>query len=183
MSTEAWKIDNTHSAIQFSVRHLAIANIRGSFERWSASLALDESDLTKSSVSVEIEAASVDTANAERDGNLRSARFLDADTFPRLTFRSRRVDHAGGDRYRVVGDLTIRDITREVILATEVGGFAKDQRGNRRVGLSATTKVRRSEFGMTWNPILEAGGVAIGDEVTILIELEAIALGQQQQAA
>jgi len=183
MSAQVWKVDEGHSTLQFSVRHLAIANVRGHFRRWTTSLALDESDLTRSSVNVEIEAASVDTGNPERDANLRSAGFLDADTFPRLTFRSRRIDPAGGNNYRVVGDLTIRDVTREAILDAEVGGFARDLRGNRRIGLTAATKVRRSDFGIVWNQILEAGGVAIGDEVTILIELEAIAQGQQQQAA
>jgi polyisoprenoid-binding protein YceI len=178
-----WKVDETHSSLQFAVRHLAISNVRGTFRRWTANLVLEEGDLTKSSVSVEIESASVDSANAQRDANLRSNSFLDVEAFPRLSFESRRVDPVGGDRYRVVGDLTIRGVTREATLDAVIGGFVRDHRGFRRVGLSAATKIKRADFGMVWNQVLEAGGLAIGEEVAISIELEAIAQGHQQAAA
>src|SRR5262245_30799083 len=119
MSKEAWKIDEAHSVIHFSARHLVVAKVGGQFRRWNAELDADESDLTKSSVTVTIEAASIDTGNPQRDGHLSSPDFFDAAKFPVLTFRSRRIERAAKDTYRMVGDLTIRDITKEVTLEVD----------------------------------------------------------------
>src|SRR5262245_14767344 len=120
MTTAAWKVDPVHSGVHFSVRHMLVAKVHGQFRRWTAEVAIDEADLTRSSVAVTIETASVDTGNAQRDADLRSANFFDAEKFPAMTFRSRRVERAGKDAYRLIGDLTIRDTTKEVVLEAEL---------------------------------------------------------------
>ncbi len=148
--------------------------LRGQFRRWTAELAMHENDLTASSVAITIDAASVDTGNAERDASLRSPRFFDTEQFANVTFRSRRIERAVGDRYGIVGDLTIRGVTKQIELAAEVGGFVTDPRGARRAGFTARGSVQRADFGMVFNQILETGGVAIGDRVDMLVEIEAI---------
>lgn len=175
MSAQIWRVDEVHSSIQFSVRHLMLSNTVGRFTKWNAELALDESDLTKSSVAVSIEAGSVDTGNPQRDGELRATNFFDAEKYPRVAFRSRAIAPDGADRYRVTGDLTIRDVTREVTLDAALGGFLRDPRGAWRTGLSARARLNRKDFGMVWNRALETGGVFVGEQVEIQIELEAIA--------
>jgi len=175
MSTKTWKIDEAHSSIGFSVRHMVVAKVHGQFRRWSGELVLDEEDLGASSIKVSIEADSIDTGNPNRDTDLRSANFFDVEKFPALTFHSRRVERGAGDRYRVIGDLTIRNVTQEVTLDTELGGYVTDPWGNRRSGFAARTSILRSEFGMVWNQLLEAGGVALADRVEIALEIEAVA--------
>jgi polyisoprenoid-binding protein YceI len=175
MSAAVWKIDDVHSGIHFMVKHLVVATARGQFRRFGAELALDESDLTKSSVFVSIEAASVDTGNPQRDADLRSPNFLDAEAFPAMTFQSRKIERAGDDNYRVTGDLTIRGVTREVTLDAQMGGFVTDPWGAHRAGFTARTSIRRSEFGMTWNQLLDKGGVMVADRVDIAIDVEAVA--------
>ena len=177
MGTNRWDIDVGHSAIHFWVRHLVISKVHGRFTRWTGTLALDEQDLTRSSVDVRIEAASLDTQVADRDTHLRSADFLDVAKHPELTFRSKRLEKAG-EGYRVVGDLTIRGVTREVTLEAEFGGSAKDPWGGRRAGFTARTSLDRRDFGLTWNAALEAGGVLVGEKVEVSLEVEAL-----QQAA
>jgi polyisoprenoid-binding protein YceI len=178
MTTATWNIDAAHSGIHFTVRHMVVARLHGQFRRWSAEIAIDETDLTRSSVGVTIEAASVDTGNAQRDADLRSGNFFDVERFPALTFRSRRIERTGKDGYSLVGDLTIRDVTREIALDAELGGFLVDPWGMRRAGFTARANVRRSDFGMIWNQFLEAGGVAVGDDVAIAIEVEAVSKAQ-----
>jgi polyisoprenoid-binding protein YceI len=178
-----WKIDGAHSGIHFSVRHMVIAKVRGGFKSWSAELDLDEKDLTRSSVTVSVDAASIDTRNEQRDGHLRSADFFDVERFPALTFKSKKVEKAGGDRYRVTGDLTIRDVTREVALDAELLGFGTDPWGKERAALSATASVDRREFGLTWNQALEAGGVLVGDRIEIAVEVQAVAQAGARSAA
>jgi polyisoprenoid-binding protein YceI len=173
-SMNPWNPDPAHSAIQFSVRHLVVARVHGAFRRWKAELHLDETDLCRSTVDVTIEAASIDTGVDKRDADLRGAGFLDAELHPQLTFRSRHIEPAGADRYRVIGDLTIRGITREGVLEAEAGGFTMDPWGGRRGGFSARTHFARSDFGMVWNQVLETGGVMIGDRVDIAIDLEVV---------
>jgi polyisoprenoid-binding protein YceI len=170
----SWKIDDVHSGVQFSVKHLVVASLRGHFRRFGGVLALDEADLTRSKVEVSIEAASVDTGNPQRDANLRSAGFLDAEQHPTISFRSTLIEQAG-DGYKIAGDLTIRGITKEVVLDAQLGGFVVDPRGLRRAGFSARASLQRSEFGMVWNQILESGGVAISDRVDLTFDIEAIA--------
>jgi polyisoprenoid-binding protein YceI len=174
MANENWQVDAAHSAVNLTVRHMVISKVRGRFTRWNAKLALDTSDLARSSVEVEIEAASIDTGVADRDAHLRSPDFLDAQRYPTLHYRSRRVEAVSKERLRVVGELTIRDVTREVVLDVEYGGQGKDPWGNQRVGFTATTSLHRKDFGLTWNQALETGGVLVADRVDVEIELQAI---------
>jgi len=178
MAQENWQVDAAHSAVNLAVRHMVISKVRGHFGKWSAKLQLDTAELARSTVEVDIEAASIETGVADRDTHLRSPDFLDAAKYPTLRYRSRRVEPAAKDRLRVVGDLTIRDVTREVVLDVEYGGQGKDPWGNTRVGFTATASINRKDFGLTWNQALETGGVLVADRVDIEIELQAI-----QQAA
>jgi polyisoprenoid-binding protein YceI len=173
MSTSTWNIDATHSHAEFKVRHLMISNVKGSFPKVSGVLTLDESDLTNSSVEASIDVASVETRDAQRDAHLKSADFFDVEKFPTMTFKSTKVTLTGAGEGTVEGNLTIRDVTKPVVF--EVEGpteQTKDPWGNLRVGAAATTKISRKEFGLTWSAPLEAGGVMIGDEVTITLEVE-----------
>ncbi len=160
--------------MNLTVRHMVISKVRGRFTRWSARLALDTADLSRSAVEVEIEAASIETGVADRDTHLRSPDFLDAQKYPALRYRSRRVEVLSPERLRVVGDLTIRDVTREVALDVEYGGQGKDPWGQQRVAFSATGSLNRKDFGLTWNQALETGGVLVADRVDLEIELEAV---------
>lgn len=175
MSTDTnWNFDPTHSAISFTVRHMVFAKVRGRFASWSGDLKLDTNDLSQSQVSVEIEAASIDTGVADRDTHLRSADFFDVERFPKLSFRSTRIESLGGNRYRIHGELTIRDVTREVALETEYAGTGKDPWGNERAAFTASTSVNRKDFGLAWNQVLETGGVLVGDKVDIELDVQAV---------
>jgi polyisoprenoid-binding protein YceI len=174
MAQESWQVDGAHSAVNLAVRHMVISKVRGHFTKWNAKLQLDTAEPTRSTVEVEIEAASIETGVADRDTHLRSPDFLDAAKYPTLRYRSRRVEAASKDRLRVIGDLTIRDVTREVVLDVEYGGQGKDPWGNTRVGFTATASLNRKDFGLTWNQVLETGGVLVADRVDIEIELQAI---------
>ena len=174
MTTQTWQIDSAHSGIHFSVRHLVIAKVRGQFSRWTGSIAVPDGDFSKATVDVTIDATSIDTGVADRDAHLRSADFLDVARFPELTFRSRSIEPRGGDRFALVGELTIRGVSREVTLDVESAGQTKDPWGNHRAGFSVETAIDRKEFGLTWNQALEAGGVMVADKVEIEIEIEAV---------
>ncbi len=182
MTTNNWNIDTVHSGINFSVRHMVVSKVRGRFGKFSGELAIDDSDLTRSSVDVAIDATSIDTGNAQRDTHLRSADFFDAETFPELRFRSTRIDKRGDERYAVVGQLTIRDVTREVSLDVEFGGRARDPWGNERLGFVATASVDRKDFGLRWNQALETGGVLVGDRIDIELELQGVRAAAKQAA-
>jgi polyisoprenoid-binding protein YceI len=174
MTTQTWQIDSAHSGIHFAVRHLVIAKVRGQFSRWTGALTVPDGDFTQASVAVTIDAASIETGVADRDAHLKSADFFDVEKFPELTFRSRRIESKGTDRFALIGDLTIRGISREVALDVESAGQTKDPWGNVRAGFAGKTAVDRKEFGLTWNQVLEAGGVMVGDKVEIEIEIEAV---------
>ncbi len=173
MATTPWDIDVAHSAVHFHVRHMVISKVHGRFARWSGSIALDEQDLTRSSVDVRIDAASIDTQVADRDTHVRSADFLDVARYPEITFRSKRLERHG-DGYRVVGDLALHGVVREVALEADFAGTAKDPWGHERAGFSARASLDRREFGLVWNAALETGGVLVGEKVEIAIELEAV---------
>jgi len=169
-----WSVDPSHTHIEFAVRHLMISTVKGRFAEFSGTVQMDPADLTTAQLKVAIDVASLDTRVADRDNHLRSADFFDVATYPSLTYVSRRVEKDGDD-YRIVGDLTIRGVTREIPLAVSLEGQAKDPWGNQRMAFAATTKINRADFGLTWNAALEAGGVVVGEEVRISIDVELIA--------
>ncbi len=168
-----WQIDAGHSLIEFAVKHMMFTTTKGRFGRFSGSVVYDEANVAASTVAVEIDAASIDTRDEKRDGHLRSADFFDSENYPAITFTSRRVEPAGDDTFRVAGDLTIRGVTRPSTLDVELTGRGTSPWGQEVIGFSATTKFKRSEFGLEWNAALETGGVLVGDEVKIALEIEA----------
>lgn len=168
-----YQIDTSHSNIDFSIRHLVIAKVRGRFTQFTGTVELDDADITKSTVRAEIAAASISTNEPKRDEHLRSADFFDVETFPLLTFASKQVTKDGDD-LKVLGDLTIHGVTREVTLAVEQLGATKDPWGNQRLAFSARASIDRKEFGLHWNQVLEAGGFLVGDKVELSLDIEAI---------
>ncbi len=172
-SSTTWNIDPAHSVAEFKVRHMMISNVKGQFAKVSGTLSLDESDLTKSRIEASIEAASIETRDAQRDAHLKSEDFLHAEKFPTLSFQSTHVKVVRNGELAVEGGLTIRGVTRTVVFAVEgPTPPTKDPWGNTRVAISATTKINRKDFGLTWNAALEAGGILVGDEVTITLDVE-----------
>ena len=180
--TTTWNIDATHSTIGFSIRHMVFSKVRGRFLKYTGAIQLDD-DLAKSWVEVTIDAASIDTGTAQRDTHLRSADFFDAERFPELRFRSTRVDDLGGNRLRVTGDLTIRDVAREVVLDVEPAGRGMDPWGNERIGFVAKTSLDRKDFGLKWNQVLEAGGALVGDRVDLELDIQAVNTAARDVAA
>ena len=170
-----WEIDPAHASVEFRVRHLMVAWVKGAFPDVAGTVEIDETDLTKSKVSVTISAASIDTNNAKRDEHLRSADFLDSASYPVITFVSKKIVVADGQLRQVIGDLTIRGTTREVTLSVdELTPAIKDPWGNTRRGATASAEINRKDFGLTWNKALETGGVVVGDEVRIALGIELI---------
>ena len=176
MSTvTAWKIDPVHSVAEFKVRHMMISNVRGRFTRLSDTLTLDEDDIARSHVTAEIEAASITTSDDQRDAHLKSADFFDVEKFPKLSFRSTRVTRTRDGGLHAEGQLTIHGVTRDVLF--EVDGPtppAKDPWGGTRLGLSAATKINRKDYGLTWNAALETGGILVGEDVTLTLDVQFI---------
>jgi len=172
LGTATWQLDASHAHVEFSVRHLMISKVKGQFSGVQGTLKVPGDDLTDAELVVDIDTASIDTGVDQRDEHLRSADFFDVERFPKLTFRSTAVERTGDDRLEVKGDLTIKDVTREVVLAVEEQGTVKDPWGGERAGFSAKAKLDRKDFGLTWNQALETGGVLVGDEVTITLDAE-----------
>jgi polyisoprenoid-binding protein YceI len=172
-----WRIDPAHTLVEFSVRHLMVATVKGRFTGVRGTIVADAADPARSAVEVAIDAATIDTREARRDAHLRSADFLDAERHPTITFRSTRVEPLGRDRLRVVGALTIRGATREVALEATVNGRGADLSGAEVAGYTATATLDRTAFGLTWNVALETGGVLVGETVGVHIEVEAIRQG------
>jgi polyisoprenoid-binding protein YceI len=172
-ATSTWKLDPRHSAAQFSVRHMGISTVRGAFSNVSGTVQLDEQDITKSTVEVTIDVATVDTREPGRDKDLRSDHFFDVEHFPSMTFKSRKVEQVSPGKLKVTGDLTIRGTTKEVVLDVD-GPTApvKDTWGNQRAAVNAATKINRQDFGVKWNATLDNGGVVVGDDVNITIDAE-----------
>ena len=168
-----WEFDPAHTGVHFKVRHLMVSHVRGDFEKFSGKIVYDDSDVTKSTADITIESASINTRVAKRDEHLRSPDFLDVAKFPTIAFKSKKVEKAGEGKLKMTGDLTIKGVTKEAVLDVEGPTPAiKDMQGNTRVGGSATAKINRKDFGLTWQKALEAGGIAVGDEVEITIDLE-----------
>jgi polyisoprenoid-binding protein YceI len=178
-----WQFDMQHSGISFMVRHLLVAKVRGKFTRWSGSLRFDEKNPSASSVQVQIDANSVDTSEPQRDAHLRSPDFLDVASYPRLTFKSTKVERAGDAMYRVKGDLTIRGVTRPAVLEVEYGGALRDPWGNERAGFTAKATIDRKDFGITFNQVLDHGGLALGEQISIDIDIEATQVAAETAVA
>ncbi|HLK11923.1 MAG TPA: YceI family protein [Candidatus Binatia bacterium] len=169
-----WTLDPNHTSVQFSVRHMMVSTVRGGFDKVTGTVEEDPADLGKSKVEATIDAASVDTRVAKRDDHLRSPDFLDVAHHPTITFRSKRAEKAGAGRWRLVGDLTLHGVTKEVVLDVEgPTATVKDPMGSLRAGVHATTTIDRKDFGLVWNRALDGGGVVVGDEVAIAIDAEA----------
>jgi polyisoprenoid-binding protein YceI len=174
-ATSTWQLDPAHSAAQFSVRHFAISTVRGAFSSVKGTVIFDDKDVTKSSVDVTIDVSTVDTREPKRDQDLKSDHFFDVANFPTMTFKSTKVESAGTDKLKITGDLTIRGVTKSVVLDVDGPTAAiKDTYGNQRAAVSATTKVNRQDFGVKWNATMDNGGVVVGDDVSITIDAEMI---------
>ncbi len=176
----SWMIDSAHSEVSFTARHMMISNVRGQFQKVNGTIEFDEANPANGKVDVQIEAASVNTKDEKRDGHLKSPDFLDAEKYPYLTFKGKRVEVKGANHGRLIGDLTIRDVTKEVALDVEYNGSAKSPWGTTNAGFSAKTAIKRKDWNLNWNVALETGGWLVGDDVHINIELEIV---QQPEAA
>jgi polyisoprenoid-binding protein YceI len=174
-SAATWAIDPDHSNVGFKVRHLMVSNVKGNFDKHVGTVVIDDKDITKSKVDVTIDTASINTNVAKRDEHLRSADFFDVAKYPTITFASKKVAKVGKDGLKVTGDLTLHGVTKEVVLNVEgLSNESKDPWGAIRRGATATTKINRKDFGLVWNKALETGGVAVGEEVAITLEVEMI---------
>jgi polyisoprenoid-binding protein YceI len=174
-TVSTWNLDPAHSVAEFKVKHMMISNVKGSFSGLTGTLKLDETDYTHSTVEASIPVASLTTGDAQRDGHLKSADFFDAEKFPTITFKSSNIDSTGGADYAVTGELTMHGVTKSVTFAVEdLSEPSKDPWGNHRIGLSGSTKINRKDFGLTWNSALESGGVLVGEDVTISLEVQFI---------
>ena len=171
-ATGTWKVDPTHSEIGFTVRHLAISKVRGTFETFDVTIVTAENP-ADTTIEASIDIASVNTKQADRDNHLRTSDFFLADEFPTMNFRSTGID-TDGDDFSITGDLTLRGVTKSVVLKGEFGGIATDPYGQTKAGATATTKINRTDFGVNWNTALETGGFVLGEEVTINLELQVI---------
>ena len=172
-TTGTWVIDPTHTTIGFSARHAMVAKVRGNFAEFAGSFTLDGSNPAASRAELTVETASIDTRNADRDGHLKSADFLDVENFPKLTFTSTSVS-GSGEKFTVTGDLTIHGVTKSVPVEFELLGVSTDPWGGIRIGFEGSTEISRKEFGLVWNAALETGGVLVGDTVKIELDVEAV---------
>lgn len=170
----SWQIDPSHSEINFTVRHMMITNVRGRFEKFSGTVDFDEKNPVQSKIEVQIDTASINTKDPQRDGHLKSPDFFEVEKYPYATFKSKRIVVVDSHHGHVVGDLTIRDVTNEVVLEVEYSGQSKSPWGTTSAGFNATTTINRKDYNLTWNQSLETGGVLVGDEIKINIELELI---------
>jgi len=172
MALENWNIDVVHSSVGFTVRHLLVSKVHGAFTKWSGTFAFDEANPAASHVEATIDVASVDTRDANRDAHIRSPDFFDAEKFPHLTFKSTAVERAG-DHYKVTGDLALRGVVKPVVLNVEFGGRVTHAQLGERVGFSARTSINRKDFGVSFNQVLDTGGLAVGEQIDITLEIEA----------
>jgi len=173
MGRSKWTIDPTHSSIDFSVKHMMVSKVKGTFHAFESSIEADPSDLTTATIQITINVDSIDTRNGDRDNHLKSADFFEVENYPKITFKSTNIEKKGEDEYEVIGELTIRDTTKPVTLDVTFEGQGKDPWGNEVAGFSGKGKIKRSDFGLTWNTALETGGVLVGDDITISIDVEA----------
>ena len=172
--TTRWQIDPAHTTVELAAKHMMFTTVKGRFTGVKGTVAFDEADPSRSSVTAEIDAATIVTGDDKRDAHLRSADFLDVENYPTITFASTRVERVSEDRSRIVGNLTIRGVTREVVLDTVYNGRGVNPYGKEVIGFSAETSINRSEFGLTWNVALEAGGVLVSDVIKIALDIQAV---------
>ena len=170
----SWSLDSAHTQVQFTVRHMMISKVRGEFQKVSGSVALDEANPTNTTLDIQIETASINTRDGQRDGHLRSPDFFNSEVFPNITFKSTKVEVTGQNKAILTGNLTIRDITREVKLDVEFTGMAKSPWGTTNAGFTARGSLNREDFGLVWNVALETGGLLVGKDVELNIETELI---------
>ncbi|WP_409343168.1 YceI family protein [Paenibacillus sp. MBLB4367] len=173
MANTKWAVDPTHSSLDFSVKHMMIAKVKGTFHAFEAQIEADPSDLTSASIRFDIDLNSIDTKNSDRDAHLRSADFFEIEKYPKLTFVATSIEKSGNGEYDVTGDVSLHGVTRSETFSVSFEGAGKDPWGNEKAGFSATGSLKRSDYGLTYNAVLETGGVLIGDEVKISIEIEA----------
>jgi polyisoprenoid-binding protein YceI len=178
----AWHIDASHSEIQFSARHMMISTVRGRFNQFSGTIEADERNPTGAQVHVEIDAASLDTGDEKRDAHLRSPDFLNVEQYPKLIFNSTKIERLDATHGRLYGDLTIRDVTKPVVLDVEYAGMAKSPWGTTSAGFSAETRINRKDWGLNWNVALETGGWLVSDEIRVSIEVELVKQVEQAEA-
>lgn len=173
--TNTYQIDPAHSRAHFSVRHMMITNVRGAFSGVSGTVTYDSENLAASSLDISIDVSSIDTHEPQRDAHLKSADFFDVEKFPTIRFQSKKIESTGEGELKITGDLTIHGVSKPVVLSVEgPTPEGKDPWGNLRIGASAATKIKRSDFGLTWNSALETGGVLVGDDVKIELEVSLI---------
>ncbi|MFJ7977611.1 YceI family protein [Peribacillus sp. JNUCC 23] len=174
MTKTKWAIDVSHSEVAFSVKHMMISKVKGSFNQFDAVIEADPVDLTTADITFTIDVASVDTRSEDRDNHLRSADFFDVETYPTLTIKSKSITKTGDDEYALTGDVTLHGVTRVETFQVTFEGEAKDPWGNDKAGFSGSGKVKRSDYGLTWNTALETGGVLVGDQITLNFEIQAV---------
>ena len=179
----SWNIDSSHSEIQFVVRHMMLSKVRGQFEKFTGTVNLDENNPANTSVDIQIEVNSINTRDAKRDGHLRSPDFFNAEVYPHMTFKSSRVEVLDLKHAHLIGDMTIRDVTHPVTLNVEHLGMVKNPWGMTSTGFTASTRISRKDWGLTWNMALESGGFLVGDEIEINIELELVKQPEAQPVA
>ncbi|MBL7701950.1 MAG: YceI family protein [Ferruginibacter sp.] len=175
MATKTWALDPTHSEVQFKIKHLMITNVTGSFNIFTVNAQTEDEDFTKAKVSFTADVNSISTNNEQRDTHLKSADFFDAEKFPQVKFQATKADNIDNDgSYDLYGDLTIRDVTKNVKLSVEFGGVVKDPWGNTKAGFTINGKINRKDFGLTWNAVTEAGGVMVSEEVRLFAEIQLV---------
>jgi polyisoprenoid-binding protein YceI len=176
----SWTIDTAHSEINFSVRHMMIATVRGRFEKFSGTIYFDENEPARSRVNVQIETGSINTREPQRDAHLKSPDFFDVENYPLITFKSKSIEVKDSNQALITGELTIRDVTRQIVLDAEYAGMAQSPFGTTNAGFSASTRINRKDWGLTWNVALETGGMLVSDEIKIDIDLEIIKQAQAE---
>ena len=174
MSKIKWNLDPSHSEVTFKVKHMMITNVSGSFNEFSVEAATEGEDFSKAAISFTAKATSVNTNSEQRDGHLRSPEFFDTEKFPEITFKGTKYEKVDGENYILNGDLTIKDVTKNIGLQVEYGGIQKDPWGNMKAGFTITGKINRKDFGLNWNAALEAGGVMVSEEVRIYCEIQLV---------
>ncbi|WML40103.1 YceI family protein [Neobacillus sp. OS1-2] len=173
MTKTKWALDPAHSSVDFSVRHMMIANVKGTFNTFNATIEADPADLTTANIEFSVETASVDTRSKDRDGHLVSADFFDVENHPNMTFKATNIEKTDEGEYNVTGDLTLRGVTKQETFAVIFEGQGKDPWGNEKAGFSAQGTINRSDYGLVWNAALETGGVLVGDKVKINLQIQA----------